>query len=473
VAEEHKLRHVFVVLPYITIIKQAVRVYREALVLAGENPEDIVAEHDHQADFSEPDARYLASLWRAPIIVTTAVQFFETLAASHPARLRKLHELPGSALFLDEAHAALPSHLWRQVWQWFQEWVTEWGGHTVLASGSLARFWQDEEFVEPALTEDDVPDLLPPDLRTRLQTREVQRVRVRTTDKVLTLAELTDFVRSKAGPRLIILNTVQSAAVVAQHFRQAGADVLHLSTALTPPDRARILDLVSARLNDPNHDDWTLVATSLVEAGVDVSFRTGFRERSSAASVIQVSGRVNREGRPEWGIAEVWDFRVSDVGLNSNPGFEVPRKVVMQLMDLARFDTGTASEIATEAMYLEMTQGHSDKADAIVQAESAMDYPKVARLCQVIDADSRFVIIDNAVADAIEAGRKVERKALINGSVQIFASRVKRLPVRLISGEDGAPGSIYVWCDHYDSDFLGYMSGVISALGYESPIYYA
>jgi CRISPR-associated endonuclease/helicase Cas3 len=99
------------VLPYTNIIKQSVEIYREALVLPEERPEDVVAEHHHQADFEDVSLRQLATLWRAPVIVTTAVQFFETLASHHPARLRKLHELPSSAVFVDETHAAIPSHL--------------------------------------------------------------------------------------------------------------------------------------------------------------------------------------------------------------------------------------------------------------------------------------------------------------------------------------------------------------------------
>ncbi|NIA11212.1 MAG: CRISPR-associated endonuclease Cas3'', partial [Nitrospiraceae bacterium] len=78
VAAAKNLRHIFVVLPYTNIIEQSVDVYRKALVLDGETPEEIVAAHYHQADFSDLNSRQLATLWKAPIIVTSAVQFFET-----------------------------------------------------------------------------------------------------------------------------------------------------------------------------------------------------------------------------------------------------------------------------------------------------------------------------------------------------------------------------------------------------------
>jgi CRISPR-associated endonuclease/helicase Cas3 len=78
IAQTHHLRHIFVVLPYTNIISQTVEVLRKAVVLDGEDPEAIVAEHHHQADFENPEYRRLATTWTAPIIVTTAVQFKDT-----------------------------------------------------------------------------------------------------------------------------------------------------------------------------------------------------------------------------------------------------------------------------------------------------------------------------------------------------------------------------------------------------------
>lgn len=86
-ASTHGLRHIFVVLPYSNIISQTVEVLRNALVLDGEHPAEIVAEHHHQADFESLECRHLASIWNAPIIVTTAVQFFETIASNAPSKL--------------------------------------------------------------------------------------------------------------------------------------------------------------------------------------------------------------------------------------------------------------------------------------------------------------------------------------------------------------------------------------------------
>ena len=109
IANKRGLRRIFVVLPFTNIIRQSAEVYRKALVLPDEKPDDIVAEVHHLADFDDEASREYATKWNAPIVVTTAVAFFETLASARPSAIRRLHELVGSAVFVDEAHAALPA----------------------------------------------------------------------------------------------------------------------------------------------------------------------------------------------------------------------------------------------------------------------------------------------------------------------------------------------------------------------------
>ena len=147
-AMDKSLRRVFVVLPFTNIIDQSVKVYRESLVLNGELGTQVVAAHHHKSDFSDPLTRELTTRWHTPVVVTTAVQFFETLASNNPAALRKLHRVARSAIFIDEAHAALPAHLWPLAWKWLRHLAQHWGCHIVLGSGSLAKFWTLPDFYE-------------------------------------------------------------------------------------------------------------------------------------------------------------------------------------------------------------------------------------------------------------------------------------------------------------------------------------
>ncbi len=284
------LRRVFVVLPYTNIITQAVQVYRKALTLPGEKPEEVVAELHHRADFEDKDLRYLTALWRAPIIVTTAVGFYETLASNKPAALRRLHELPGSAIFVDEAHAALPGHLLSIAWHWMRILAREWSCYWLLASSSLVRFWTFQGLIPELCT---VPELVSEELSGQLMQHESRRVHFRWEPKPLSREDLIHAVINTPGPRLLIVNTVRSAAVLARDIAKAyGRErVEHLSTALIPKDRAKTIDRVKKQSQALSDTDWILVATSCVEAGVDFSFHTGFREAASMVSLLQTAGQ--------------------------------------------------------------------------------------------------------------------------------------------------------------------------------------
>jgi CRISPR-associated endonuclease/helicase Cas3 len=462
VAQEQNLRHVFVVLPYTNIIRQSVDVYRKALVLPDEDPDEVVAEHHHQADFKDVDLRGMATLWRNPIIVTTAVQFFETLASNHPARLRKLHQLPGSAVFVDESHAAVPLHMWPQIWEWFGVFTEKWRGTVLLASGSLCRFWELKDFITSAAGKQPVHDVVDKMLTVVMHSKESRRVVPKREVKPFTGESLVEWVAGKAGPRLVIMNTVQSAAILADSMRKKGLNVLHLSTALTPIHRDMIIKRVKEKLKY-QHADWTLVATSCVEAGVDFSFRTGFRESCSVTSLIQTGGRVNRNG--EYETAEVWDFRVCDAPLyNDNPSVALSKKVLDGMFDENAFDQYDLKAIIEKAFAREMTDRKNTRAREILTKEREMEYPDVARLCRVIDSDTRIVLVDRDIAARLRKGCRIAPNELQRHCVQLWASRIESLRLRPLFDMSGDEYGLYVWEYDYDPDFLGYMQGVLQVL---------
>jgi CRISPR-associated endonuclease/helicase Cas3 len=455
-----ELRRLIVVAPYTNILSQTAEVLRRALVLPGEEPDQIVVEHHHRADFESQEDRDLAVLWRAPVVLTTAVSFFETLAGCDPASLRKFHAVPGSAIFLDEAHAALPTKLWPQNWRWLLELARSWSCPVVLASGSLVRFWEDRAIVgEPVR----LPELLPPEQSADVLSTERRRIKYEELSggRVVSIRELTNSVCRTPGPRLVILNTVQNAGIVARAMRDAGLDVLHLSTALTPRDREAILGRIKRRLEFSSLRDWTLVATSCVEAGVDLSFRSGFRERFCTASIIQVGGRVNRHG--ERGEGNVFDFALADEGVTQHPAAAVTADVLRELMAAEEFNRRSPADIVTDAMRRELLAIGGLGADSLLKAEEERNYPLVAEHGRVIDADTRIVVVDEALKKQIAEGQRsyaaprISFIDLLRGSVQIWARRINELRLERLPGRR----ELYAWNDLYDPEFLGYMAGVL------------
>jgi CRISPR-associated endonuclease/helicase Cas3 len=447
------LRHIFVVLPYTNIVKQSVDVYRKSLVLPGEDPEKIVAAHHHQAEFATPDLRFLTTLWEAPIIVTTAVQFFETLGANQTARLRKLHQLPGSAVFIDEAHAAMPIHLWPFMWEQIRQLSREWSCRFVLGSGSLARFWENPRILIEGRTQT-VPAMIPDDLRRAGSEAESSRVRYQSHKEAFNLGGLCDWIEAQPGSRLVVVNTVHSAAVIADTLRRRGVITLHMSTALAPADRDRILAQVRSNLQSPELD-WVLVATSCVEAGVDFSFTTAFRERCRAASLVQIGGRVNRHAERSCGV--VWDFTFNDPRLTLHPDFRQTREVVESLFDRGMW-SGDLTALMTYALEQEFKrQSGEEKIKDLFTRESAGSYPMVASLTRLISSDTRLVVVDKRIAALIASHQPVSRIELMAHSVQLWARKIEALALTQI----GRGQELYEWSYEYDPDFLGIMAGFL------------
>lgn len=467
-AIKKKLRHIIVVLPYTNIIRQSVQIYRQALVLDYEDPEAIVAEHDHQADFSSFESRELASLWNAPIIVTTAVQFFETLGSNNPSRLRKLHELSGTGIFIDESHAAIPTWLWPQEWNWLLKLTQEWGVHLVLASGTTARFWEIPDFIH---NKDYIPELIPEELRVKAYEYEQSRVLLKYSLDTLnpkapvtfdSIEDLIGFILSKDGPRIVIMNTVFSAAYLAYQMQQQGLDVIHLSTALTPKDREPLIEQIYERLERDEKNkllynpNWTLVATSCAEAGLNFSFRNGFAELRSIYSFLQINGRVNREG--EYTDSEMWCFMINDSNIKHHPGFKTSQKIFKQLIECDLIGKLSITELITEAIKRELKEDYDEKIERIQKYERNHEYPEVASMCKVIDADTKLVVMNTDIINLLENGEKISSIQLIKNSVQIWMSKVNELNLLPIKGYE----DIFKWYDGgYDSKFLGYMKAIL------------
>ena len=446
-------RRIFVVLPYTSIIRQSVDIYRKALVLPGETPEDVVSELHSRADFEDIETRYLTALWRAPIVVTTAVAFFETLSSHNPAALRRLHELPGSLIFVDEAHSALPLRLLPLAWHWMNVLSDEWSCYWVLASGSLVRYWELQPLSGLSMPRPEIAELVRPDLQRELSRYESNRITFRWREKPIGRKELAEWVQEALGPRLLILNTVQSAAVIAADMAAefGQTHVEHLSTALTPEDRGNTIDRIRRRLADPDDADWTLVATSCVEAGVDFSFRTGFREISSLLSLLQAAGRVNRHGRNTEAV--MWSFSLQDDSmLPKNPALDVSAAVLRSYFQKRLPIT---PELSTRSMQDELVRNDSCMSAIcdFAELEAAQQFRTLAQKFRVIDQKTVLAVPDDSMASAIAEGRASWQE------LQRHAVSVRKEKIVLWHLREIADG-IYQWTLGYDS-FLGYMHGVL------------
>ncbi|WP_369798708.1 CRISPR-associated helicase Cas3' [Achromobacter sp. DMS1] len=313
-AIRHGLRRVIFVIPFTSIVEQNAAVFRKALGPLGDQA---VLEHHSAFVQSEPPRddpeKYQAQKklqlamenWDAPIVVTTAVQFFESLFAARPSQCRKLHRIAGSVVVLDEAQA-MPLKLLRPCVAAIDELARNYRASVVLCTATQPALAAPA--FEGGLTE--VRELAPDPGRLF---RKLERVRVRHLG-MLDDEALAGHMRAREQVLCIVNNRRHARAVY-----QAMADLpgaCHLTTLMCARHRSAVLDEVRARLK--KGQPCRLVSTSLIEAGVDVDFPTVLRAEAGLDSIAQAAGRCNREGlRPRDG-SEVLVF------LPENPDWAPP-----------------------------------------------------------------------------------------------------------------------------------------------------
>ncbi len=473
---------IFVIAPFSNIIDQTVKVLRKAIVLDGEDAASVVVAHHHKAEFSDKDMRQYAASWQAPIVVTTAVQFFETLASSNPSKLRKLHNVVGAAIFIDESHACLPAELLNISWYWMKQLADTWRCNLVFSSGSMVKFWNDKYLVNEEGIRT-LPDLLSESLKAKTQQAEGKRVIFDRIENALKRDDLVsqlqsdetweEFIHQDKPSCLVILNTVQSAAVIADALARSLNDrknklsnkvVLHLSTALAPKDRDRMLKEIISRQGDSDWDNcpWYLIATSCVEAGVDLDFSIGFRETCSVTSFLQVSGRINRHGKRS--VGRLFDFSIfAEDSLNHHPGFDESSDIFKNLWSEIVSDEMDSSELCSKAIRKELSrfQEKKEKSEMLLSEEQKQGFQEISDSYKIIDSETATVIVDEKLVKKLEQGAPVNWQDLQNNSVQLWANKIKKFNLTPIAG--CKQDDIYSWIDRYDydPDFLGIMAGVI------------
>lgn len=285
-ARAHGLRRVIYVLPYTSIIEQNARVFRDILgeenVL--EHHSGVLYDIDGQADPHTVRMAKATENWDMPVVVTTAVQFFDSLFACRSSQCRKLHNLAGSVVIFDEAQM-LPVPYLRPCVYSIAQLLKRFRVSAVLCTAT-----------QPALGplfREFLPETPPVELCPEgLYRREFFCRTTFLRESALSWEALAH--RMNACPQaLCIVNSRRSAQTVWAMLEGEGN--FHLSTLLCPAHRRALLRTVRDRLAAGL--PCRVVSTSLIEAGVDVDFPAVFREEAGLDSILQAAGRCNREGK--------------------------------------------------------------------------------------------------------------------------------------------------------------------------------
>lgn len=281
-AVQNDMQRVIYVIPYTSIIEQNAKVFRD---IFGE--ENVVEHHSSVTEDGESDSvlkrRLATENWDAPIIVTTAVQFFESLYSNKPSKCRKLHNIANSVIVFDEAQMIPASRLRPSVAAIAM--LAEKFRSTVVLCTATQPVLDDliGEYSQLTVTE------ICPDTEPTYEA--FRRVTYKDGGK-LSNDELCQELSTQEQV-LCIVNTQKTAQEVYEMLPKKGS--YHLSTLMHPKHRRATIDEIRQRLKQGLC--CRVVSTSLIEAGVDVDFPRVYREINGLDSIVQAAGRCNREGK--------------------------------------------------------------------------------------------------------------------------------------------------------------------------------
>lgn len=285
-AVANSMKRIIYVIPYTSIIEQNAKVFRDIL-----GQENVVEHHSsvsYELSENADELEYRSALatenWDAPVIVTTAVQFFESLYANRSSKCRKLHNIANSVIIFDEAQM-IPSNNLRPCVAAIAELVRAYNATAVLCTATQPAI--DEMLLEYSKKES-VVELCPDvdGMFEKFRRTSFEKEGRLTTDELVSRLESQQQV-------LCIVNTRKFAQEVYEALPSEGR--FHLSTLMCPVHRKQKLDEIRERLKSGK--TCRVVSTSLIEAGVDVDFPRVFREMAGLDSILQAAGRCNREGK--------------------------------------------------------------------------------------------------------------------------------------------------------------------------------
>lgn len=418
-ARQHNLRRVIVVIPYLLIIEQNAKEYRK--IFGKEN----VLEHHSSVDVSRSDEdpaqahgiEKVMENWDVPIVVTTSVQFIETLFSASPAQARKLHNIAQSVVIFDEVQT-LPTHLLEPLLDVLRELKNCYGVSFVFCSATQPAFKKSTN-LKNGFVNDEIVEVAPnPDILYK----SLKRVKytVERVDSPWTWQDLAQKM-IEHNQVLCILNLRRQAyellVVIRQNleernnFGDLDESVFHLSSAMCPAHRLDRIKIIEKRLKT-GKPCW-VISTQLIEAGVDIDFPVVYRAMGPLDSIVQSAGRCNREGllvgkngEPRFG--EVIVFSPQDGGLPQGI-YSTATNIAATYLDIARLATDPElfKEYFTELYQVTPTDYQRRGSYTIQQERAAFNFRKVDAMAKVIKDDSIAVVVPYGKAvDIIEKIRE-------------------------------------------------------------------
>ena len=358
-------KRIIIVLPFLSLSDQTESIYRKII------PDFLV--DNSQVDLSDAQ-RLIASRWSADCVITTSVQFFESLFSNKPGDCRKLHNMANSVIIFDEAQT-LDLSLSRMSMYMLKELVNRYNCTVVLSTATQPAYQHMPDLTWPAV-----------EISKHVVDNFEATRRVNVTWNVATESTpvaIGKTVSESGSNTAVIFNLKRTAR---DSFVGLDCDDKFLiSTDLCPAHRREVISEIRNRqsVGQPCH----VIATSCIEAGIDLDFDVMYRELAPLPAIIQSAGRCNRNGRIDNGIVHVF------LGESKYPGFDYERQaltVKTMLSNTGNIDINSADVVAAyyRRLFLRLSEPK-----LLLNAISYRDYNGVNQNYNLITNKSVSVIV--------------------------------------------------------------------------------
>lgn len=366
---KQKLRRIIVVLPFLTIIDQSVKTYRDIC--------DNVLRADSTVKYTE-ETKLMAERWNATFIVTTSVKFFETLFQSKPVDLRFLHNIAGSIIIFDEAQN-IPVHLVGTTIESMKALCEMFGCTVVFSTATQPDYSMRKDIHIKCVEIIKEPQKL---------YKKTKRVRVRwELKRKVSFSDIAEKMQQLTSVCCIV-NRKDHAYKLFNILKEfcKKEECFYISTDLCKAHRDVVIDAITQRLK--KNEPCRVVSTTCIEAGIDLDFSYMFRTLAPLDSIIQCAGRCNRNGRKTGSMTV---FIPDEEKLYPSKEYEARAMCVKILADRHEIDIDNLEHV-TE-YYREVFAKFDKDDDAIENAIANVDFERVEKEYRLIENTGSNVLV--------------------------------------------------------------------------------
>jgi CRISPR-associated endonuclease/helicase Cas3 len=434
-SQKHQMSGIVYVGPLKSIIEQTAEVYRQ---LFGE-----IAVLEHHSGY-EPklaearDYKLNTERWDKPVIVTSGVQFYESLFARTPGKCRKLQGLINKVILLDESQS-IPADLVRPILNVLNTLVTDWGCTIVLMSATQPAFdnLDDDDLIN-------VVDIIPEAETTRLF-QQLNRVNYQYIPDIWNWENIVSSIESSGlNQGLVIVNTTKSAREGYEILSAQFPDkCFHLSSRMCPAHRSQILRKVRQLLKDEK--PCFLISTQVIEAGVDVDFPIVYRQLAPLDSIIQAAGRCNREGKQDKGNVIIFNMSSPNP-----PGYIQATNLTKKI--LTNYDLNDDILPIIKMYFSNLFNQNHDGGIDIQKLRENYDFPKVAEAVRVIDNQHQISVVVKWGNSEELIAEMQDQKYLTEADWRKLQQFTVNIPNNEKFSNYTQVGKIDVWTGNYDEN---------------------